>query len=276
MKQLKEIVKTMITTPILRLVHYIAVIGGWRKLDQPTDPNSLKCLICDGSDHYITLCDPKKGVEAVWICANRNCEVTSKKNRPASTAIPLTSRCGVLWPLFCEINGIGDIYHAIKFQDIDQSPQKIQYLRKFVEKPCGLIFMQGTPGSGKTFAALATCELYTQKETSCLFTTHKNMHTKWTESFKDDRLNNYIDKLKNVSLLVIDDLGTAESSPSFSSFFMDILDYRLQWTTKGTIITTNLRDKALSAYCGDSLMDRLKTGQLFDFKHQSRRNKKVL
>jgi DNA replication protein DnaC len=75
---------------------------------------------------------------------------------------------------------------------------------------------------------------------------------------------------------VIDDFGTAEMSPGFMSFFMDLINTRMQWSNRGTIITTNLNDTKFSEYCGEALADRINTGQLFEFKGKSKRVKKPL
>lgn len=45
----------------------------------------------------------------------------------------------------------------------------------------------------------------------------------------------------------------------------------MQWSKKGTIITTNLESQKILEICGKALVDRLTTGQTLLFKDQSRR-----
>lgn len=35
----------------------------------------------------------------------------------------------LLRPLFCEINGIGDLYHDLTFEKVEQSQAKIDYMK---------------------------------------------------------------------------------------------------------------------------------------------------
>ena len=261
-----------------KIVEMIAVLGGWRKLDNPILSTDLQCVICSNKEHYTPFIDPLKDTRRIWICANGDCVTNNRKNLMMATTTPLKSQRALLWPKFCELNGIGDINHDVKFEDIKQSDGKISYLLKFVSTPRGIIFMQGDPGMGKTFAALGVCEMFTRKDMSCIFTTQKQMAINWLETFKQERgsLNNYIERLMTKSLLVIDDFGTSEIPPGFMSFFMDLINTRMQWTNRGTIITSNLDIKKFNAFCGEALADRIMTGQHFEFKGKTRRQKTIL
>jgi DNA replication protein DnaC len=187
-----------------------------------------------------------------------------------------TPKRALEWPLFCEISGIGDLHYGVKFENIQQSAGKVDYLLKFAAKPYGIIFMQGEPGTGKTFASMAVCELFTRKNTSCIFTTQKQMLNNWLDTFKSDRVSNYIERVSNCNLLVLDDFGVGDVSPGFMSFFMDLINTRMQWSDRGTIITTNLDAKTFAVFCGEALSDRINTGQQFVFKGKTRRTQTVL
>lgn len=278
MKIASQIARDMIspeTSP--QIVGFIADINGWKKLDNPTMSNSLRCLYCDGSEHYAPFASSSdKDSLRVWICANTQCETTKLQNLRRAMTVPVVSQRAILWPKFCEFNGIGDENHDVKFEQVKQSEGKISYMLKFATSPRGIIFMQGNPGTGKTYAAMAICELFTRTNVSALFTTQKQMYSKWLETFNIDKYNNYIEKITNISLLVVDDFGTADMTPNFKSFFMDLINTRMQWKNRGTVITTNLALKEFMEICGEALSDRIRTGQIFEFKEKTRRKQIIL
>jgi len=277
MKLLSDVAKSYLPAQSEgKIVHMIAVLGGWKKLDNPTMSTDLQCLICGNHGHYTPLIDPAKGMDRVWICMDGDCASNKTQKREAcGYTLPKPDRA-ILWPKFCEINGIGDIHYDVKFEDIQQSQGKISYLLKFAEKPKGIILMQGKAGGGKTFASMAVCELYTRKSTSCMFLTQEQLSAKWIDTFKNERPSNLTDRVMNTSLLVIDDFGLKDPTPAFMQFFMDIINTRMQWTNRGTIITTNLKDEDFIKYCGEALTDRINTGQKFEFKDKSRRKETIL
>ncbi len=97
------------------------------------------------------------------------------------------------------------------------------------------------------------------------------MQEDWLDTFNDNGLNNFIDRVRNCKLLVIDDFGKGDIPPGFMGFFFDLIDQRIQWTSKGTVITTNLNDKEFTNYCGDALNDRFNLGQIIKFNDETRR-----
>lgn len=258
------------------LCEYVITPHGIVKLEDPGISCEMQCEWCGGTACYTPLFDPNISAAKCWLCANHNCDVYKRKTHSRMTTTITKPTRALEWPLFCEINGLGDINHEVKFENVDQSQGKISYMLKFVATPRGILHMQGEPGTGKTFAALAMCELYTRKDSSCIFTTQKQMSNQWLETFNKDRYNNYIERITECKLLVIDDFGTADVAAGFMAFFMDLLNSRLQWTTRGTVITTNLKADKFALYCGDALSDRINTGQLFEFKGKTRRKPNVL
>ncbi len=278
MRFLKSIINKIIPKETQgKIVDRINVIGGWKKLESPTLSTETECLTCGSKEHYAPVIDPAdKQSSRVWLCGNPVCVTMRLENCLKATTTPPTSKRAVLWPLWCELNGIGDVHHNVRFESIQQSAAKIAYMLKFIEKPHGIIYMQGDAGTGKTYAAMGMCELFTKKSTDCMFISQKQLMVKWLETFKSDFNAHFFERISRVELLVIDDFGTSEVSPGFMSYFMDLIDKRLQWSNRGTVITTNLKDDAFSNYCGEALTDRIKTGQLFIFEDKSRRIKTPL
>lgn len=258
------------------LCEYIMAPHGPKKVGTPFYALDHECEWCGNSQHYLPLFDPNISAARMWLCAKTDCVTyTTKKNEVATYTLPPSHRA-ILWPLFCEYNGIGDVHHAVCFEKVEQNQKKVDFMLKFCSQPTGLLIMQGDPGTGKTYAAMAMCELFTRKSAAAGFITQKQMVNKWLASFHDENKQAYGSRLETLSLLVIDDFGIGEIPPGFLSFFMDLINSRMQWTNKGTVITTNLKDKEFNRFCGEALADRLMTGQNFTFEGTSRRKKVIL
>jgi len=259
-----------------RLCTHVISPTGCIPLDSPVMSGEHTCQWCGGNQHYSPFVNPSLGKERTVLCGNVHCETYSRTKR-AREYQPTTKPSRALeWPLFCEINSIGDLYHDVSFDKVNQSAGKIEYMSKFVKLPKGLIVMQGSPGTGKTYAAMALCEYVTRTESNVIFITQKQLADKWLQTFKEDIQTNFASKVMECKLLVIDDFGTAEMSKSLLEFLMQVINTRLQWSNRGTVITTNLDSKKLSEFCGYALSDRFNTGQKFQFSGKSRRKEIIL
>lgn len=268
----KNIIPKNDTTKIIHAIQQPFMI---KYLDNPILETEAQCSICGGNEGKSCYVDPSKSDQTVWFCTKPNCMATSRLSRGTLCAEPPKPLRSILWPSWCEINGIGNRNRDVKFERIEQNERKLRYLLKFTEKPQGIIVMQGPTGTGKTYAALGTCELFTRTNGACLFFTQETLTTIYQDSFKLDR-SGVKAKILKYPLLVIDEFGLREPAPGFLSFFMDMINSRMDWDDRGTIITTNLGDKKLSEFCGDSLMDRLNTGQKFIFDGPTRRTPQPL
>lgn len=254
-----------------KLCHFMTTSEGYKPIDPPKLAQDLVCPFCGTAEYFLWKLEDDK---RAWTCGLVCKPSKLPKLVDPSLGIPKPNRA-ILWPLFCEINGIGDCYHDVVFENVNQSAAMKDYMLRFATKPKSILLMRGAPGTGKTYAALAICEYYTRTQNSCVFTTQKRMATDWLECVKAEKLN-YIDIINTTSLLVVDDFATGEPGPGFMSFFMDMINTRMQWTNRGTIITTNLCDNKFNSFCGEALTDRILTGQEFQFKGQSKRRKIIV
>lgn len=253
-----------------KLVHCYASSEGYKLIDPPVFAQDFECPFCGNKEYLLWMVDKET---RAWMCS-RICSLSKlPKEGGSGYVVPLPVRA-VPWSSWCEINGIGDMLHDVRFEKIEQSKGKVDYLLKFANNPCGIILMQGSKGLGKTYASLGVCELYTRRSVHCMFMTQRQMYEQWLSTFKVDT--NFCSKVTNVPLLVVDDFGTGAMSPDFMTFFMELINTRMQWSNRGTIISTNLNDEMLGKYCGNALMDRLNTGQKFIFEGKTRRVSKPL
>ena len=254
-----------------KLVHFFLSSKGYIAIDPPAWSQDLKCPFCGETTFFVCMVDKeRKG----WGCG-RVCEASKLPNDKSGVVVLPNAQRSILWPSFCEINGIGDEHYDVRFENVQQSRNKIDYMLKFASAPRGIILMCGEPGSGKTYAAMAICEFFTRKAPHCIFTTQKQMSNNWLIA-QGDQVNNYVNSITVTPLLVIDDFATGTPNPKFLEFFMDIVNTRLQWKTRGTVITTNLNVEAFNNFCGEAFTDRITTGQIFNFDNYSRRKKTIL
>lgn len=252
------------------LCEYVNSPFGAVAFPNPTMSTDHKCEYCGGVDHYTPFM-MNDTMARSWLCANTDClvyEATKHKGQYIST-IKYTRP--LEWAKFCEIYHVGDLYSDIRFEKIQQSKAMIDFMLEFVKLPRSILLMQGSPGSGKTYATLGMCELFTRKNADCFFITQKGMADKWLATTKYEKWDPFVEKITKCAFLCIDDFGTGEISNAFMSFFMELLNTRLQWSNRGTIITTNLDDKKMFAFCGEALNDRIRAGQTFSFKEKTRR-----
>ncbi len=255
-----------------KLVHFIASSSGYLPVDPPQMASEISCPFCGCEEFYLWMVDKEK---RAWLC-KRICLGSTLPKQLGSMDAPPQSFRAILWPLWCEIQGIGDIDHSVKFENVQQSSEKIAYMLKFVATPRSILFMQGDQGSGKTYAALAMCELFTRKSTSCIFGTQKQIFDKWVASIRENCNAEYVRKVSEVNFLVIDDFGIGESTVPFMTFIMDLINTRIQWTNRGTVITTNLNNDGILKLTSPAFVDRLNTGQHFTFQAKASRRKPTI
>lgn len=252
-----------------RLVTLVATSAGYKRLPAPSLSDSLSCEFCGTTKNFTWLTESK---EWAWFCG-LIC-LDSKLPLDASGCQGTTQAPrAILWPKLCELNGIGNANHDVSFEKVEQTPGKINFLIEFCQKPKGIILMHGPSGTGKTYATLGTMELFSRKSSSVLFFTHNSLMNKWLDVRKQESYSDLLDRIERVALLVIDDFGTCEPSAGFLAYLMNLINARLQYTDRGTIITTNLSPEILSDFCGEALTDRIRTGQEFIFTGESRRKK---
>lgn len=255
-----------------KLVHFIASSSGYLPVDPPKMAGEIRCPFCDCPDFFLWGVDKER---TAWMC-ERICVGSTLPKQSGSVDTPPTSLRAVLWPVWCQINGIGDTNHDVRFENVHQPENRIAFMLKFAATPRSVLLMQGSQGSGKTYAAMAICELFTRKSTACIFATQRQMLNKWLETFKQDSCNDYVKRITEIDLLVIDDFGIGEATAAFMSFIMDLINTRLQWTNRGTIITTNLEDSKMLALTNPAFMDRMKTGYKMAFKEEKSRRKQTV
>lgn len=104
----------------------------------------------------------------------------------------------------------------------------------------GLYFFSTTAGSGKTRLVVSIANELFKKHINIKFITCIDLIDQIKATFNDSDIdtNDILNKIKNVSVLIIDDLGAEKYTDWVDSVIFNILDNRIK-TNRPTIITSN-------------------------------------
>lgn len=144
-----------------------------------------------------------------------------------------------------------------------------------VKKGANTLFVSKQKGTGKTRAACTIGNEFILK--TCLnpqwfdFENPLVLYVKygqWANSLRsmhligdqatNKRVHNFVEKMKNVPLLIIDDIGSGRITPIVQDLTYDVIDYRKE-NQLSTIYTSNILpdDLEKSNYLGDIIVSRM-------------------
>lgn len=121
------------------------------------------------------------------------------------------------------------------------------------------LLFYGTVGSGKTFLSCCVAKELLERDYSVMFFSAVELFRKilllidYTDNTK---LNNFFDSIYQCDLLVIDDLGTENSTDYFKTNLCDIINTRIEME-KPMIITTNLNMEGIRERYTDRVFSRI-------------------
>ena len=129
----------------------------------------------------------------------------------------------------------------------------------------------GTPGTGKTFAALSVAEYHLRSHSDAKFYKAGLLAEKWANRMSEG--NSYLlSDLQKGGLLVIDDIAQGTCTASFLNLVFEILSCRMDFSNRGTILTTNASPESVINMVGEALADRLRTQTWIKTQGKSRRS----
>jgi DNA replication protein DnaC len=116
----------------------------------------------------------------------------------------------------------------------------------------------GSAGLGKTHLALSIADVLLMKKHDVVYCSCSNIFGKIDEERADySRHSSTLERLKDCTLLVLDDLGSEYINNNVRSLIYDILNSRLS-SGSSTIVTTNfVEEKQLMAVYGEKISSRL-------------------
>ena len=125
----------------------------------------------------------------------------------------------------------------------------------FSDPKNSLLFVGGT-GTGKTHLAAAIANNLVEKSVQARFGTFQNHLDEIKKEFDQSGQKHYLDDIKGVPMLVIDDLGKELKTDWTQSVLYDLINYRYEHLLP-TVITTNLTVDELTNHCGGAVWSRL-------------------
>lgn len=118
------------------------------------------------------------------------------------------------------------------------------------------LLLHGTYGTGKSHLSISVTKKLIEKGHSCLFLSLPKLLTKIKDTYNSDGMteDNLLNHIKEVDLLVLDDLGAEQKTNWSTPKLFEVMDSR---SGKATIYTTNLDSKGLRKHMDDRNFSRL-------------------
>ena len=129
--------------------------------------------------------------------------------------------------------------------------------RHFADDPDGWLLLTGTYGCGKTHLAAAIANARLAHGQPALFLVVPDLLDHLRAAFSpqaDIRYDELFDQMRNISLLILDDLGTQSSTPWAEEKLFQLLNHRYN-AMLPTVITTNHRLESMDQRLRSRLMD---------------------
>lgn len=199
-----------------------------------------KCSICNGST-FVFRCD-EEGIKRAYPCECREAELMKGKFVFAEMPLELKD---------LKLNDYKiDIYQSKEDKELAMKAKRlsVRYISNYKvirEKNTGLYFYSDTKGSGKTRLAVAIGNaLISQYKEKVKFTTTikllQEIRSTLRNDFNDMSFNDYLDAVKTVKVLILDDIGTEKLTDWVNETFYEIINQRLQ-NNLITIYTSNCK-----------------------------------
>ena len=165
-------------------------------------------------------------------------------------------------------SGIGKRYFKKTFSNYDKSTNSkavnecLTYCKNFLKnlKEGKGLFLTGTVGTGKTHLLAAIIDymarLYKRKIIRVMYFTSTGLLNEIRNSYSNDTSEEFIDRVKRCSLLLIDDFGAEKTTDWVLETYFEIIDYRYS-NLLPTIIATNLTDKEIKEKLSERIMSRI-------------------
>lgn len=117
------------------------------------------------------------------------------------------------------------------------------------------LFIAGTTGMGKTYLAVIGIILALCRERTIIFDSLSRILVKLRD--QESNIYSVLRQLRQIDVLVLDDIGSEKASPWVSEKVLDIIDYRSQ-NRKNTIFTSNFKMEDVADNISPEVYDRIR------------------
>ncbi|WP_079709946.1 ATP-binding protein [Paraliobacillus ryukyuensis] len=152
------------------------------------------------------------------------------------------------------VNATFEIYEPTNDQQQNAKRTAMDYVADFTGT--GNLLFSGTYGTGKSHLSVAITKALMEKGKTCVFISFPKLLTKIKDTYNNDgpTEDQLMNAMKNVDLLVIDDIGAEKRSEWSIAKLFEIIDDR---AGKATIYTTNLNSEELNNWVGERNFSRI-------------------
>lgn len=146
--------------------------------------------------------------------------------------------------------------------DVSQNSRAYEICKRYVDnkvydsEKCGLIIC-GEYGTGKTHLAASIANEMINRGIPVLFDTYGGHLEKLKAEFNGNSTPRYLNLMRNVDMLILDDVGKEKQTEWSESMMFDIINHRYE-NMKPTIITSNFSSRELERYFGEACYSRLR------------------
>lgn len=160
-------------------------------------------------------------------------------------------------------SNLGKRFSTRTFENFEPSDNSRAYevckryvdLKAYDGEKNGLILC-GSYGTGKTHLAAAISNQLINQGVSVLFDTYGGHLEKLKAEFNAGGSPKYLSLMRNVDMLVLDDVGKERQTEWSQSILFDVVNHRYE-DMKPIIITSNFNSKQLEEYFGEACYSRL-------------------
>lgn len=142
-------------------------------------------------------------------------------------------------------------------RDTTPRQQALQAARQFVQRPAGWLLLHGSFGTGKTHLLAAIAQELIRQGTPAYYQLVPELFDKIRATFDDaseDRFDELWQRLLNVDVLLLDDLGAEYPTRWVVERLYTLIDYRYR-ARLPLVVTTNIPPDKLDGRIGSRLLD---------------------
>jgi DNA replication protein DnaC len=210
-------------------------------------PDGIECQLCDGSGFRVD-----ETTNTAYNCTCRSQRIARRRARNLSNVLPKRYR---------NVSLESTVVHDIR----SRAPGQVRAIEHFVrdidtnlDEGRGL-WLFGGPGTGKTELAMLVSKSALTAGRSVAVYTLPRLLAEIRKTFDADNDATYLDlldRLGEVDLLHVDDVGAEQTSPWVLEQLYAIINARYE-EERSIVITTNLERDALAGQIGERTVSRL-------------------